>query len=280
MIVISVFLLVGIIVGMLAGLLGIGGGVILVPVLSIIFPKLGLPLDFVMQVSLGTSIACTLFSMLSSTFGHFKHGKINLSVFYKLLPGLLIGGMLGPIIAHNLDYHSLKNLFAILLFLISLKMFFEDLLKRRALKKKNLSENNIFEEKSGKIQYNSVFFLTLSGAIISTISALLGIGGGILLLSLFSFMKIQMKEAVGTAAICGVAISAIAIFGYIFSGFYKMPNYNFYIGYIYIPAVLAISLTSVIFAQISAYKVQKIPGKKLKQILAAVLIFTAGRMFW
>jgi len=279
MAVIFAFLIFGAFVGMLAGLLGIGGGVILVPILSFIFPKLGLPIELVMQVSLGTSIGCTLFSMMSSTMGHFKHGKINLPVFYKLLPGLLIGGALGPIIAHNLDYNSLKNLFAALLFFISLKMLFEDMAKRRK-RKKTLPNKNIFEERPKKVHFNNIFFLVLSGVTISTISALLGIGGGILLLSLFSFMNIRMKEAVGTAAICGVAINFVALIGYIVSGLQVMPNYDLYIGYIYLPALLAISLTSVIFAQISAYQVQKIPGKMLKQILAGVLIFTAGRMFW
>jgi len=279
MVVIFIFLIFGAFAGMLAGLLGIGGGVILVPILSFIFPKLGLPMELVMQVSLGTSIGCTFFSMISSTVGHFKHGKVNLAVFYKLLPGLVIGGALGPIIAHNLDYHSLKNLFAVLLFLISLKMLFEDIAKRRKRNKKQTGEN-IFEEKPKKIHFDNILFLILSGVTISTISALLGIGGGILLLSLFSFMNIRMKESVGTAAICGVAINFIALIGYIVSGLQVMPNYKLYLGYIYLPALLAISLTSVIFAQISAYQVQKIPGKKLKQILAGVLIFTAGRMFW
>tara|TARA_R110000868_G_scaffold401831_2_gene677544 strand:+ start:29749 stop:30576 length:828 start_codon:yes stop_codon:yes gene_type:complete len=273
--VISLFLIIGTFVGFLAGLLGIGGGIILVPVLSFIFPKIGLPITFVMQVSLGTSVACTFFSMLSSSIGHFKHGKINLNIYYKLLPGLIIGAILGPFIAHSLDYNSLKNIFALLLFLISIKILFEDIIKRKINNKKVTNENN-----TKKKFHDNIWLLILLGIAIGTISALIGIGGGILLLSLFSFMEIKMKEAVGTAAICGVTISFIAIIGYIISGLNTIPSNELYMGYVYIPAVVSISLTSVILAQISAYWSQKIPSKNLKRLLSCILIFTAGRMFW
>jgi len=263
-----VFLLVGIIVGMLAGLLGIGGGIVLVPTLVYILPKIGLETNFVMQVALGTSVACTFFSMLSSAFGHYKQSSIKFDIYLKLIPGLFIGSILGPIIAHSLNYATLKNIFAVLLFIVSLRI----LLDHKNKNKDNFPSDNIF--------YNNNYFLFICGVIIGTLASLMGIGGGILLLPLFNFMNIKMKDAVGTSAISGVTISTIALIGYIVSGYDIVSKSDLYLGYVYLPAVIGISLTSIIFAQVSALWSKQIPQDILKKFLACILIFTAGKMFW
>jgi len=268
--IILIFLLVGVIVGMLAGLLGIGGGIVLVPTLVYILPKIGLHTSFVMQVALGTSVACTFFSMLSSAFGHYKQGSIRFDIYLKLITGLIIGSIIGPIIAHSLDYAALKNIFAILLFIVSLKILIEN-------KNKKVDKDSIDNE---SILYDSIYILFIFGVLIGTIASLMGIGGGILLLPLFGFMNIKMKNAVGTSAISGVTISTIALIGYIISGYDTVSKSDLYLGYVYLPAVIGISLTSIIFAQVGTLWSKQIPQDILKKALACILIFTAGKMFW
>lgn len=265
-----IFLIVGVIVGILAGLLGIGGGIILVPTLVYILPKIGLETNLVMQVALGTSVACTFFSMLSSAFGHYKNGSIKFYIYLKLVVGLFIGSILGPIIAHNLNYNALKNIFAVLLFIVSLRMLLENKIKKT-------DKNSTIAD---YISYNNIYFLSISGIIVGTLASLMGIGGGVLLLPLFTFMNIKMKDAVGTSAISGVTISTIALIGYIISGYYSLSQSELYLGYVYLPAVIGISITSIIFAQVSARWSTKVPHELLKKILSCILIFTAGKMFW
>lgn len=267
---ILIFLLVGVFVGLLAGLLGVGGGIIIVPVLVYILPAIGLPENNIMQVALGTSVTCTFFSMLSSAFRHYKNGSIKFNIFSKLVFGLIIGGVLGPIIAHVLNYTTLKNIFALLLFLASLRMLISS-------KNSKIKSDNSDDE---AVRYNGIIFLFLAGMIVGTLASLMGIGGGILLMPLLSFMNVRMNEAVGTSAISGVTIGFIAIFGYAISGYHQVSDSDLYIGYIYLPAVIGISLTSIIFAQIGALWSKDVSQDILKKLLSCILIFTAGKMFF
>lgn len=251
--------LLGAAVGILSGLLGIGGGIILVPMLTFILPILSVSKEVAIHIALGTSLACASLTLLSSSLAHYIKGNLNPDVFYKFLPGVVIGAMLGPYFVHLLPAQTLKYLIGGLLLGLAINMAFDyEIPANRKLPTRLV-----------------LFFWAL---FIGLISSFAGLSGAVLIVPFLIYFGIPMRNSVGTAAMCGLPLSIIGMISYMVVGFSVSGLPYGAVGYVYWPAVLVIALTSVPLAQYAAKLSSSIPKEQLKRLLAIVLTFVAAKM--
>ncbi|MBL4941447.1 MAG: sulfite exporter TauE/SafE family protein [Colwellia sp.] len=247
------FLLLGAMVGFIAGLLGVGGGGIMVPVLTAIFLQQGVDIDNVMHLALGTSMAAIIVTSFSSLRAHQRHGAINWAIVKLMSLGVIIGTFASTFVASYLSSLYLAIFFTAFMGYIAVKMLFK-------------KQNNII---NNEINNNS---LLISSTGIGAISALVSIGGGSLTVSYLTSKNIDIKRAVGTSAAIGLPISVAGTLGYLINGWNSDISYDYSLGFIYLPAVCFISITSFITAPYGAKLAQHLPVKVLKKVFALLLI--------
>ena len=228
------YIICGAIGGFLGGLLGLGGGIIFVPSLFFIFTMYGLNPEHVMQSAVSTSLACVVVSSLSAAIKHNKNKLVNWAIVYKMLPGLILGSVLGVMLLTLLPSTTIKFYYGILLILISIFLIFEKNQYNDSYKNKKYRFINIFS------------FFTAS------ISTMLGIGGGTLTTPYFKFYGESMKRSIATAAACGVPIAS---FGIIITFMINQINKIFnqtVLDFIELDSFLIISISTAIFSYIGA----------------------------
>ena len=245
----------GAIAGVLAGLLGIGGGVVIVPILIWIFgAQTEIPQDQLMQFVLGTSLASILFTSMSSIWAHQKRGAIRWPIVLQMSPGVIAGTFLGSLIAAKLSTGFLATLFAVFLILVSIQMA-------------------LGAQPSSNRKIPGWFGVAFSGLLIGVMSALVGIGGGSLTVPFLIWCNTPLRIAIATSSAGGFFIALAGTVGYAWSGWHaSIPLSS---GYIYWPAVLGIVPTSLIFAPLGAKLAHTIPVGTLKKIFSGFL-FIAG----
>ena len=250
------YLLTGAFAGLSAGLLGIGGGLIIVPALYFILPQhlSHIPL---MHVALATSLASIIFTSISSTWAHHKHKAIDWHKVMQITPGIIIGSFLAGSLSYFISGSLLKKIFAIFEFLVALQMLRPILPSvHRTL---------------------AMPFMLLAGIVIGLVSALVGIGGGTLTVPFLYFTGIKLPNAIATSAACGLPIAVFASFGYLFSGWQQITGD--FLGYIYLPALFSIVPCSILFAPAGAWLAHNLPVSLLKKIFAALLILLGLKMW-
>jgi len=254
------YLLLGAFAGLLAGLLGVGGGLIIVPILAAIFIYDGLPYEIIMHLALGTSLASILFTSLSSVYSHHKHQAVNWSRVYKLSPGVLLGAWLGGVFASTLSTDILKPVFAIFELLVAVYLLWG---------KKTQAHQGT----------PAILNFTISGGIIGYISSIVGIGGGTMTVPWLMWHGSSIHKAIATSAAIGFPIAAAGAASYFYAGWGHnlLPQYS--AGYIYLPALFSIILSSVVFAPLGANLAHKLDVKKLKRIFALLLTGLAVYLF-
>ena len=212
-------------VGFLAGLLGIGGGLVIVPILSSILLYLAvLPAEQVVIVAIATSLASIIFTSISSAIAHHKHNNIPRDITPWIMGGVAVGALISGFIAGSIPSKILKIIFAICVTFIALRMLINSKQKtHRKLPKKPV--------------------LTAMTASLGGLSGLLGIGGGALLVPLLTHFSVNMKKAIGCSAACGIVIAIFGTFGYVSSGWSVTQVNQGFVGYVYLPALLAIVLS-------------------------------------
>ena len=181
------YLLVGSFAGMLAGMFGVGGGIIIVPVLVFIFSILGFEDSYLVHIAIGTSLATIFFTGISSARSHYLKGSIDAKAFLPIAIGISFGAILGAFIASSLNGDILRKIIGIFAFLIAIQMMF------------NLNRN--VKKSTNKI------VSMLTGVGIGSASSVLGIGGGSFTVPFFKYNGIDMKTSIGTAAACGIPIA-------------------------------------------------------------------------
>ncbi|MCH9613691.1 MAG: hypothetical protein SP1CHLAM54_07000 [Chlamydiia bacterium] len=250
-----VTILIGAVAGYLSGLLGIGGGVIITPALYYLFLKMGLPYDNLMKYAIATSLSSMIISTLSAAIAHKKRGGINTHAFFGLLPGVLVGGVLGAFIATVLPAYVLKLIFAIYAITVGLKM---------VLHKKH---------QSGDHRLPSKPILSFCGLIVGTISSLVGVGGGILNVPLLSYFRLKMKQAIGTSSAITFFVALIGALSYVLFGKLDTthPGMNAW-GFVVIPAVLALGISAALTAPLGVKAAHTLSGDQLKRIFGVVII--------
>ena len=254
---IIIFLLTGLLSGFLAGLLGVGGGIIIVPVSYYVLTNLGYSIDIVMHVSVASSLSVIVFTSISSIRSHLSLDNIDKKVIKKWFIGIIIGSLLGSYLASEINGELLVLIFVSLAFLISLNMFFQ---KKIIIIKKDIPKLFIWN-----------LFISSN---IGFLSALIGIGGGSFSVPTLSVFSKKIHKAVGTSAVLGFFIAFPATISYIFLGLDKenLPPYSF--GYVNILIVFLVTSTSIFTASIGARVSSKIDKDNLKKIFAIFLLFT------
>lgn len=253
------YLALGAVVGFFAGLLGIGGGAAMVPVLAFIYAAKGFDPAQVVHLALGTSMATILFTSVSSVRAHHQHKAVDWTAVKRMAPGIIIGTFGGALLASVLDVRLLSVVFTLLIYYISAQMFFG--------KKPQPGAEPL-----------STAGLNLSAGLIGVISSLTATGGAALVIAYLVKRGTLIHQAIGTAAAIGWPLAAAGTAGYIISGWGQsgLPQYS--IGYVYWPALAGIVIASMAIAPLGARLAHRTPGALLKKIFAALLFTLATKM--
>ncbi|KAB8028583.1 sulfite exporter TauE/SafE family protein [Fluviispira multicolorata] len=262
---IILYLLTGSIAGILAGLLGIGGGAIVVPALAYIFLKSGMPTEHIMHLAIGTSLTAMIFTSLFSTQSHHKFARVEWNVVKKFVPGIIIGVILGALFSTKLPTHTLTIIFGIYLLFIAIQMFF------KKDKKENISQNKPFLKESNATMAGG-------GVLIGLLSGLLGVGGGTLTVPFLTYLGKSMHKAIGTSAACGFFITIVGTISFILLSTHASNLPKGTIGYIYLPAALGITLMSSICAPIGSKISGSLSPKILSKCFSILLMAVALKM--
>lgn len=256
---ILVYVVVGVFAGLLSGLLGVGGGVVLVPSFIWMFEYQNFPSSLSMHMAAGTSLSAMIVTTAVSFYTHWKHGVHFGSVLFELLPGLLLGTVFGAFLAHHLHGHLLRIFFGLLIFTIALSEYFR-------------SEEVVSERKPD-------LFKMIAGSLgIGTTSGLIGVGGGTLMVPFLQRLHIPTRDAIGISTVGGFTIAVTGTLAFILLGLHvpHLPPHS--LGYIYWPATLGVALGSPLFAILGAILSHRISVVLLKRIFSVFLIVIAIRL--
>ncbi len=252
-------LLLGTIAGLAAGLLGIGGGLILVPALLWLLPLQGVPPELAMHLALGTSLASIVFTSLSSITAHQRHEAILWPVVTKLTPGILLGALLGAVLADHLGAEPLRKFFGL----------FELFVATQMLANLKPSPHRSLPGTAGS---------SVAGSTIGLLSSLLGIGGGTLTVPFLHYCNVPIRRAIATSAACGLPIAVAGTLGFIFAGYGQpgLPGYT--LGYLHLPTLPGLVIASVATAPVGAKLTHSLPVPVVKKLFAALLLVLAYKM--
>ena len=247
-----IFISLGVFSGLIAGLFGIGGGTLIVPVLVACFFSMGFEESIIVHLALGTSMACIFFTGLASANAHKKKNAIDFGVMKPVVIGIIFGSFLGAIFAIQIAGSILKIIIGLFALFVAIQIGFQLELRRRRSDNKSTSY--------------------IAGSSIGFLSSILGIGGGIFSVSYFKSSGLSLTTSIGTSAACGVPIAIFASLGYIFVGFNNSVLPPMSIGYIYLPAVIGVSMTSIFTAVYGAKLAHFISEKLLRNLLISLML--------
>ncbi len=253
LLVFGLYLALGAFAGTLAGLFGIGGGLVIVPVLIFSFGMQGISSEIAAHLAVGTSLATIVFTSVSSIRSHYLKGAVRLDLFRPMVVGILVGAVLGAWTASLLAGPVLELIIGVFVILVGVKML--------------LGINPRHERPvPGKGS------MAAAGGVIGWASAIFGIGGGTLTVPFLSWRSVPMQQAVATSAACGLPIALAGTATNLFTGLGRpeLPEYS--VGFVYLPALLGIVLTSVLFARFGAILAHRLDEKPLKRLFAVLLL--------
>ncbi len=253
------FLALGAVAGTLAGLLGIGGGILIVPGLAFLLGDGTVPADRLMQFAVGTSLATIVATALSSIRAHHRRGAVDWPVMARLTPGIIGGALLGAAIADLLPTRTLAIVFGVFLLIISVRLFLPG-------------------QPAAHRRLPGWLGTSAYGAGIGTLSSLLGIGGGTLSVPLLTWHNMDVRAAVGTASACGLPIAVAGTIGFILMGLGTSGLPSGATGYVYWPAFLAVVPTSMAFAPLGARLAHTLPRIALRRGFAIFVAIVGVRM--
>lgn len=252
-------LLLGVLVGFLAGLFGIGGGLIIVPSLVLLLPMAGVPPEYLMSTALGTSFATIIITAFSSAQRHHKLGNVDLEMSKYFIPALMISVFLSGLVVSKLDAQVMSKIFAVMVLYLAARMLFS---LKRLPKNKPLTVTSTIA----------------GGGIIGVLASMAGIAGGAFIVPFLSDRGFDMKRAIGTSSFCGAFLGLSGTISFIVSGWnIPMPDYS--LGYVYLPALFGISATSFFTSKLGANAANVLPIPILKKAFAVLLVCIAFNMF-
>jgi len=249
-------------VGFSAGLFGIGGGLISVPVLFYIFGALGLSNDYLMHLAVGTSFAIIVPTSISSVLAHHKFKAVDFNIVKTYGLYAILGAILGTIFTSTLKTEQLILFFVIVTFFLGVYLIF--------LKEKKIESNLNFKT------YYKIFFGFVSGFI----SAPMGIGGAIMNVPVLKFFGFSINRAIGSAAAVGFLIATTASIGFLITGNYKEINAPLSIGFINIPAFLIFVPITIFMAKLGARTVHNIDKKLITKLFGLFNLLVSTRLFF
>ncbi len=249
----------GLITGFVAGLLGVGGGLLMVPGLVWAFARQGFAPEFNIHLALATSLAVIVPTSLSSLRAHHMHGAVDWSAVRRIVPGILLGTLVGSIAAAKLPDAGLKIFFTVFLFYAATQMLLG------------------FKPPTSR-QMPGWPGMSLAGSVIGLISSWVGIGGGTLSVPFLTWCNTGLRRAIGTSSAIGFPIALAGSVGYIMAGLGVDGLPPDSIGFVYLPALLGLALGSWLTAPFGARATHRLPVQRVKRIFAGLLYLLAVRM--
>jgi len=252
----------GLSTGFLAGLLGIGGGMIMVPFISAILSSQGVEPELAIKMAIATSMATIVFTSVSSVRAHHKRGAIRWDVVKGLAPGIVLGAAIASVgVFAILKGSALALFFALFVSFSATQMFLD----------KKPKPSRTLPGPAG---------LLGAGSVIGFLSGLVGAGGGFVSVPFMTWCNVAIHNAVATSAALGFPIAVANALGYILggSGLTQLPPYS--LGYIWLPGLLVIASCSVMTAPLGAAAAHKLPVKRLKRVFASILYLLAAYMLY
>lgn len=256
-----IYPLLGALAGLLAGLLGVGGGIVIVPILLLTFTALGFPESVLTHLAVGTSLATIVLTSLGSIYQHHRKGAVHWDVLRSLGTGLVLGALLGAWIADWVPGVGLRRAFGLFAILIAVQMLL------------NL-------QPGGQRPLPGKAGLFGAGGVIGAVSALFGIGGGSMMVPYLAWCRLRMQDAVGTSSAGGLPLALAGAVGFVLTGWDNDALPSASLGYVYLPAFLGIVVTSILFAQLGARWAHKLPAQTLRRLFACLLIVVGARLLF
>jgi uncharacterized membrane protein YfcA len=258
---VPIFLAIGGVVGFIAGLLGIGGGMTMIPLLTLIFGYQHFPPEHILHIAVATSLATIVFTSISSVRAHHAHGAVVWPIFWKLGPGILAGSLLGPQIVSGLSTAALSGVFAA----------FAAFTATRLLRNPKPRATRMLPGPLGMFGV---------GGAMGALSSMVGAGGAFISVPFMTACNVRIHNAVATSAALGLPIAAAGTAGYLIAGLRQagMPPYT--VGFINLPALVAIASASVLTAPAGARMAHRWPVGRLRRAFAALLYCIAAFFLW
>ncbi len=257
-----ILILTGSLIGILSGLMGIGGGLIIVPLLTFVLMYFhDVAFDQAMIMAIGTSLASIIFTSAMSSYFHKKRNNMDWSIAVNYIPGVLLGASIMALIIPHLNIAFIKHSFVIYTFIASYEVV-------KSPKIKSL------------VRLPTLILANFYGFIIGSISTMIGIGGGTMFVPYFIYHKVNPRLAVALSSSLGIFIGLGATFGFIKNGLHINHLPQFSIGYIYLPGLLIITSSSLIFVRLATKWIHQISVLSLKRIFACLLFLIGLSMLF
>lgn len=248
-------------VGFLSGLLGVGGGGILVPLLASIFSYQGINEANVLPMALATSLACSLPTTATSAYSHHKKSAVLWQIVKMMSGGIIVGSIIGIAIATQLRGAYLAMIFSVFMLIVAIQMFAD------------------WQPQPRKKPMNPLTTL-LVGVSIGLISAIISVGGAFFTILYLTYNNIDLKKAIGTSSAVGFIAVLFATLGYLSSGSDEALPLPYHFGYVYLPALCFVTLASVITVPVGAKLAHRLSNKRLKQILGVVCVLLSLKLVY
>jgi uncharacterized membrane protein YfcA len=258
---VPIFLALGAFVGFLAGLLGIGGGFTMVPVLVEVFQHQGIGVAHLLPMAIGTSAASIVFTAFASARAHHSRGAVLWPVVTAMAPGLVLGSLIGPQIASALPMRVMAAIFGSFTWLTAARMLWAKPPKAT-------------RELPGKPAMFGV------GTVIGLVAGMVGTGGAFLAVPFMTRCNIKVHAAVATSAAIGWPVAVASAIGFVFAGWRATDLPPYAVGYVYLPALAGIVVMSMLFAPLGARVAHAWPVTRLRRAFAVMLWVLGAWMWW
>ncbi len=255
----AAYLLLGAIAGFLAGLFGVGGGLVLVPVLLLLFDAQHFLSEYALHLALGTSMATIVFTSLASMRKHHQHGAVRWQVVRSITPGILLGTALGALLAASIPTRGLGIFFTLFVYFAAAQILID--------KRPHPSR-----------QLPGMAGMTLTGTFTGWISSLVSIGGGTIVVPFLVWGNVPLRHAIGTAAAIGFPIAVGGTLGYIAVGSHVDALPEPHLGYVYLPALFWVAIASVLTAPLGAKAAHRMKVEMLRKLFAILLLVLATKL--
>jgi uncharacterized membrane protein YfcA len=249
-------------VGFVAGLFGIGGGLITVPFLYYIFDQLSIDQQYIMHLAVGTSFAIIIPTSIVSVLTHHKFNAVDFNIVKNYGIFVITGVVIGTIFAATLKTKSLVLIFSIVILFLGIYLL--------SIKER---EQNIISEMK-------LYLKVILGVIVGFISAIMGIGGAVMNVPIFKYFGYSINKAIGSAAAIGFLIALFGAIGFLISGSYLKTNLPLSIGFLNIPAFLIFIPITTFMARLGARTVYKIDKNKISKIFGLFLLLVAAKFLF
>lgn len=250
--------------GLLQGMVGVGIGIIVIPLLTFMLPHYGVPSDLAIRVALATSMAAISISSLSAVIAHHRHENIRWNVIKKMVIFSMLGSGIGALLASYMPARALEIIFGLFMFYTAFRMM---------IKKK---------DGATEIQQASLSLPIMAGGglLIGITASIVGIGGGLFMVPFLHSRGLPMRYAVGTSTVVGLPVAIIGAVTYIITGFSQFHQNPVMLGYVHWPAFVAICVTAIVSAALGAKLAKSVNPIILQRLFAVCIVIVGTKMLY